>query len=224
MTWCFRWAFVKKSYLYLYWQFHDGYFQVMLDTIGPELQVVNKSEKAISLQADASVVLTPNQEKEASSELLPINFTGLSKVCLRSYFCRCFFVFSAFANLLAEIVYLVSSFLPSSYIMSDHCLYYAGSKERRHHIYWPVPFHRKWNYFCLVRGRSSDQIKASDICLDVQSFRITYFFCPPLVPIHNCRCLSCKEKMWFVLSRILLRFLALCLHYMPPKFVSICLL
>ncbi|CAN6452300.1 unnamed protein product [Victoria cruziana] len=52
---------------------------VMLDTIGPELQVVNKSEKAISLQADASVVLTPNQEKEASSELLPINFTGLSK-------------------------------------------------------------------------------------------------------------------------------------------------
>ncbi|XP_042467789.1 pyruvate kinase 1, cytosolic-like [Zingiber officinale] len=52
---------------------------VMLDTVGPELQVVNKSEKAISLEANAYVVLTPDQEKEATSELLPINFTNLSK-------------------------------------------------------------------------------------------------------------------------------------------------
>lgn len=52
----------------------------MLDTVGPELQVVNKSEKSISLQVDGFVVLTPNQEIEASSELLPINFDGLSKV------------------------------------------------------------------------------------------------------------------------------------------------
>ncbi|KAG6517121.1 hypothetical protein ZIOFF_020501 [Zingiber officinale] len=42
---------------------------VMLDTVGPELQVVNKSEKAISLEANAYVVLTPDQEKEATSEL-----------------------------------------------------------------------------------------------------------------------------------------------------------
>lgn len=54
--------------------------QVMLDTVGAELQVVNKSEKAISLQADGLVVLTPDQGQEASSELLPINFDGLSKV------------------------------------------------------------------------------------------------------------------------------------------------
>ena len=53
--------------------------QVMLDTVGPELQVVNKSEKAISLVADSHVVLTPDQEQEASSDLLPINFIGLSK-------------------------------------------------------------------------------------------------------------------------------------------------
>ncbi|EHA8588245.1 Pyruvate kinase 1, cytosolic [Cocos nucifera] len=52
---------------------------VMLDTVGPELQVVNKSEHAISLEADAFVVLTPDQEQEASSKLLPINFSGLSK-------------------------------------------------------------------------------------------------------------------------------------------------
>ncbi|OWM69653.1 hypothetical protein CDL15_Pgr025502 [Punica granatum] len=52
---------------------------VMLDTVGPELQVINKSGNSISLQADAFVVLTPDQEKEASSELLPINFDGLSK-------------------------------------------------------------------------------------------------------------------------------------------------
>ncbi|THU45719.1 hypothetical protein C4D60_Mb02t20960 [Musa balbisiana] len=52
---------------------------VMLDTVGPELQVMNKSEKAISLVADSHVVLTPDQEQEASSDLLPINFIGLSK-------------------------------------------------------------------------------------------------------------------------------------------------
>lgn len=55
-------------------------FQVMLDTIGPELLVVTKTEHPISLQADASVVLTPDQDKEATSNLLPINFSGLSKV------------------------------------------------------------------------------------------------------------------------------------------------
>ncbi|KAJ4824830.1 hypothetical protein Tsubulata_027660 [Turnera subulata] len=52
---------------------------VMLDTVGPELQVVNKSEKAISLQADATVVLTPDQGLDATSQVLPINFDGLSK-------------------------------------------------------------------------------------------------------------------------------------------------
>lgn len=54
----------------------------MLDTVGPELQVVNKSETSISLVADAFVVLTPDQDKQASSELLPINFNGLSKASI----------------------------------------------------------------------------------------------------------------------------------------------
>lgn len=52
----------------------------MLDTVGPELQVVTKTNHPISLQADTLVVLTPNQEKEANCNLLPINFRGLSKV------------------------------------------------------------------------------------------------------------------------------------------------
>ncbi|XP_038702427.1 pyruvate kinase 1, cytosolic-like isoform X2 [Tripterygium wilfordii] len=52
---------------------------IMLDTVGPELRVVNKSESSISLVADGFVVLTPNQEREASSEVLPINFDGISK-------------------------------------------------------------------------------------------------------------------------------------------------
>lgn len=52
----------------------------MLDTVGPELQVVNKTEHPISLQADTLVVLTPDQNKEATSNLLPVNFSGLSKV------------------------------------------------------------------------------------------------------------------------------------------------
>nr|GME16462.1 pyruvate kinase 1, cytosolic [Ipomoea batatas] len=51
----------------------------MFDTVGPELQVLNKSEKAISLKADATVTLTPDKGEEASSEVLPINFVGLSK-------------------------------------------------------------------------------------------------------------------------------------------------
>uniref|UniRef100_J3N605 Pyruvate kinase n=1 Tax=Oryza brachyantha TaxID=4533 RepID=J3N605_ORYBR len=52
---------------------------VMLDTVGPELQVVNKSEASISLEENGTVVLTPDQGQEASSNVLPINFSGLSK-------------------------------------------------------------------------------------------------------------------------------------------------
>ena len=58
----------------------DCLCQVMLDTVGAEMQVVNKSETAISLKADGQVVLTPDQGQEATSELLPINFDGLAKV------------------------------------------------------------------------------------------------------------------------------------------------
>ncbi|TKY62051.1 Pyruvate kinase, cytosolic isozyme [Spatholobus suberectus] len=52
---------------------------VMLDTVGAEMQVVNKTEKSITLQANGQVVLTPDQGQEASSQILPINFDGLAK-------------------------------------------------------------------------------------------------------------------------------------------------
>ncbi|KAG6412742.1 hypothetical protein SASPL_125428 [Salvia splendens] len=52
---------------------------VMLDTLGPELLLVNKSEHPIALKEDSFVILTPDQDKQASSDLLPINFSGLSK-------------------------------------------------------------------------------------------------------------------------------------------------
>ncbi|KAG6410081.1 hypothetical protein SASPL_128129 [Salvia splendens] len=52
---------------------------LMLDTVGPELQVVNKTEHPISLKENSTVILTPDQDKEATSNLLPINFTGLSE-------------------------------------------------------------------------------------------------------------------------------------------------
>lgn len=58
----------------------------MLDTGGPELQVVNKTEHPISLEADTLVILTPDQEKEATSNLLPINFSGLSKVSILLFY------------------------------------------------------------------------------------------------------------------------------------------
>jgi hypothetical protein len=54
----------------------------MLDTVGAEMQVVNKNETSISLLADSQVILTPDQGQEASSEILPINFDGLAKVPL----------------------------------------------------------------------------------------------------------------------------------------------
>ncbi|XP_026452733.1 pyruvate kinase 1, cytosolic-like isoform X3 [Papaver somniferum] len=53
--------------------------QVMLDTVGPELQAVNKSERWIALKAESSVVLTPDQDKEATSDLLPGNYDGIAK-------------------------------------------------------------------------------------------------------------------------------------------------
>eukprot|EP01018_Ginkgo_biloba_P019377 Gb_17274 [translate_table: standard] len=52
---------------------------VMLDTVGPELQVFNKSEAPIVLEVDAFVTLTPDRSREASSEVLPINYAGLAK-------------------------------------------------------------------------------------------------------------------------------------------------
>ncbi|XP_031110347.1 pyruvate kinase 1, cytosolic-like [Ipomoea triloba] len=52
---------------------------VMLDTTGPELQVINKSNHPISLEADTLLVLTPDVEKEATPNLLPINYNGLAK-------------------------------------------------------------------------------------------------------------------------------------------------
>jgi len=54
--------------------------QVMLDTMGPELQIVNTTDQPITLEEDTLVVLTPDQSKEASSNLLPLNFSGISKV------------------------------------------------------------------------------------------------------------------------------------------------
>ncbi|KAH7442568.1 hypothetical protein KP509_03G094800 [Ceratopteris richardii] len=52
---------------------------VMLDTVGPTLQVFNKSEKPIDLEADATVIITPDTLKEASSEILPINYADIAK-------------------------------------------------------------------------------------------------------------------------------------------------
>jgi pyruvate kinase len=71
-------------------------FQVMLDVVGPELQVVNKTDRPIKLKADTLLVLTPDQNKEATSNLLPINFSGLSKVSIPS---PCFLLLRVFFGL-----------------------------------------------------------------------------------------------------------------------------
>eukprot|EP01018_Ginkgo_biloba_P004255 Gb_29463 [translate_table: standard] len=57
----------------------------MLDTVGPELRIFNKSESQIVLETNAFVTLTPDQSREASSEVLPINYVGLSKALILSH-------------------------------------------------------------------------------------------------------------------------------------------
>ena len=57
----------------------------MLDTVGPELQIFNKSEKPIALEVDAIVTITPDTKQEASSKILPINYAELANV--RICFC-----------------------------------------------------------------------------------------------------------------------------------------
>lgn len=80
-------------------------FQVMLDTIGPELLVVTKTEHPISLLADESVVLTPDQDKEATSNLLPINFSGLSKVFTFFHFSLCAF-WASFCTIVLYVLHV----------------------------------------------------------------------------------------------------------------------
>ena len=52
----------------------------MLDTVGPELQVFNKSEKPIALEADALVTISSDTSLDASSEILPINYADFASV------------------------------------------------------------------------------------------------------------------------------------------------
>lgn len=70
----------------------------MLDTAGPELTVVNTSEKPIALKADETVTIIPDKGEEASSEVFPINFDGLSKVPLVPIFFTLPFPCSVFRN------------------------------------------------------------------------------------------------------------------------------
>uniref|UniRef100_A0A0E0R5T5 Pyruvate kinase n=1 Tax=Oryza rufipogon TaxID=4529 RepID=A0A0E0R5T5_ORYRU len=52
---------------------------VMLDTLGPEIQVHNSTGGPIELKAGNHVTITPDLSKAPSSEVLPIKFGGLAK-------------------------------------------------------------------------------------------------------------------------------------------------
>lgn len=58
------------------------YFQVMLDTMGPELQVRNVSGNSIELKTGDRVTITPDLSKVPSSEVLPTNCSDLAKVSI----------------------------------------------------------------------------------------------------------------------------------------------
>lgn len=51
---------------------------VMLDTMGPEIQICNKNEKSIELTAGDCVTVTPDLSKAPSAEVLPINYSELA--------------------------------------------------------------------------------------------------------------------------------------------------
>ncbi|KAG6486079.1 pyruvate kinase 1, cytosolic-like [Zingiber officinale] len=52
---------------------------VMLDTVGPELQVCNTSGEPIELKSGNNVTLTPDGSRVPSAEVLPINISDLAK-------------------------------------------------------------------------------------------------------------------------------------------------
>ncbi len=51
---------------------------VMLDTVGPELYVVNEKGTPIELVEGEQVILTPDKNKQASSKVLPVNYDSLA--------------------------------------------------------------------------------------------------------------------------------------------------
>ncbi|XP_057983105.1 pyruvate kinase 2, cytosolic-like [Malania oleifera] len=52
---------------------------IMLDTVGPELQIYNKYGNPIELKADDHVTITPDATNEPSAGVLPVNYAGLSE-------------------------------------------------------------------------------------------------------------------------------------------------
>lgn len=52
---------------------------VMLDTLGPEIQVHNSTGEPIELKAGNHVIITPDLSKPPSAEILPIKFGDLAK-------------------------------------------------------------------------------------------------------------------------------------------------
>ncbi|KAH9620886.1 hypothetical protein KSS87_011243 [Heliosperma pusillum] len=52
---------------------------VMLDTVGPEIQVHNKSGNPVELKAEDFVTITPDITKELSAQVFPIKYAGLAE-------------------------------------------------------------------------------------------------------------------------------------------------
>lgn len=53
----------------------------MLDTLGPELLISNRTGNPVELKADSHVTISPDVTKEPTAELLPVNYAGLAEVC-----------------------------------------------------------------------------------------------------------------------------------------------
>lgn len=63
----------------------------MLDTMGPALQVCNKSGNPIELMAGNHVTITPDVTREPSAKILPVNYSGLANVSFQFHPLMLFF-------------------------------------------------------------------------------------------------------------------------------------
>ncbi|KAG5410330.1 hypothetical protein IGI04_007783 [Brassica rapa subsp. trilocularis] len=97
--------------------------EVMLDTIRPDLHVINNSERAISLKDDGPVTLKPNQaQEEASSKVFPINLLPTS-------FCAKYLIMFSAVNLSVHSNLIVNNIGPENTNRCDAAATIEGCSE-----------------------------------------------------------------------------------------------
>lgn len=123
----------------------------MLDTVGPEILISNKSGNSIELNADDFVTITSDLTIEPSAQVLPINYTGLAKV------------WQFWVSVLCKSLRIKASQLKTHHknccfcFLITHCSFpisISGSEERRYCFFGAISLHRKRNHIRMAWGES----------------------------------------------------------------------